>query len=137
MPAPPLPPTAPQAEAPPAFPEQAPMEIFLGSPQPARPGPTLVRQGFRNFNLLRYDGEGANRAKKDVDLYKWGNNYWDAVLSQIYAFVRSGDIKYFRDLAIPYARHFVDSQSIFAYSDIQGVPQKALPDYGNLQNILG
>ncbi len=36
-----------------------------------------------------------------------------------------------------YARHFVGSRSIFAYCDIQGVPQKPLPDYGNLDSILG
>ncbi len=36
-----------------------------------------------------------------------------------------------------YARHFVGSQSIFAYADIRGVPQKKLPDYGDLDNILG
>jgi len=31
----------------------------------------------------------------------------------------------------------VGSRSIFAYADIKGVPQKKLPDYGNLENILG
>jgi len=36
-----------------------------------------------------------------------------------------------------YARYFVGSRSIFAYCDIKGVPQKALPDYGNLTTILG
>ena len=36
-----------------------------------------------------------------------------------------------------YARHFVGSRSIFAYCDIKGIPQKNLPDYGNLTNILG
>ena len=36
-----------------------------------------------------------------------------------------------------YARYFVGSQSIFAYCDIKGMPQKTLPDYGNLSNILG
>ena len=36
-----------------------------------------------------------------------------------------------------YARHFVGSGSIFAYCDIKGIPQKNLPDYGNLTNILG
>jgi hypothetical protein len=36
-----------------------------------------------------------------------------------------------------YARHFLGSRSIFAYCDIKGVPQKALPDYGNLDSILG
>jgi hypothetical protein len=36
-----------------------------------------------------------------------------------------------------YARYFVGSRSIFAYCDIKGVPQKKLPDYGNLSNILG
>jgi len=36
-----------------------------------------------------------------------------------------------------YARHFVGSGSIFAYCDIKGIPQKNLPDYGNLTDILG
>ncbi|NLX54408.1 MAG: hypothetical protein GXY58_04785 [Planctomycetaceae bacterium] len=36
-----------------------------------------------------------------------------------------------------YARYFVGSRSIFAYCDIKGVPQKALPDYGNLTDVLG
>jgi len=36
-----------------------------------------------------------------------------------------------------YARYFVGSRSIFAYCDIRGVPQKKLPDYGDLDNILG
>lgn len=36
-----------------------------------------------------------------------------------------------------YARHFVGSGSIFAYCDIKGIPQKNLPDYGNLTKILG
>ena len=36
-----------------------------------------------------------------------------------------------------YARYFVGSRSIFAYCDISGVPQKTLPDYGNLSNVLG
>jgi len=36
-----------------------------------------------------------------------------------------------------YARYFVGSGSIFAYCDIKGVPQKTLPDYGNLANVLG
>ena len=36
-----------------------------------------------------------------------------------------------------YARYFVGSRSIFAYCDINGVPQKTLPDYGNLSNLLG
>jgi hypothetical protein len=35
-----------------------------------------------------------------------------------------------------YARYFVGSRSIFAYCDINGVPQKTLPDYGNLSNLL-
>ncbi len=36
-----------------------------------------------------------------------------------------------------YERYFVGSRSIFAYCDILGVPQKTLPNYGNLSNILG
>lgn len=36
-----------------------------------------------------------------------------------------------------YGRYFVGSRSIFAYCDVQGVPQKRLPDYGNLSNVLG
>jgi hypothetical protein len=36
-----------------------------------------------------------------------------------------------------YARYFVGSRSIFAYCDISGVPQKMLPDYGNLSKVLG
>jgi len=36
-----------------------------------------------------------------------------------------------------YARYFVGSNSIFAYCDIQGIPQKNLPDYGDLTKILG
>jgi len=36
-----------------------------------------------------------------------------------------------------YEHYFVGSRSIFAYADIKGVPQKRLPDYGNLQTILG
>ena len=36
-----------------------------------------------------------------------------------------------------YERHFVGSRSIFAYCDIKGVPQKKLPDYGNLTDVLG
>jgi hypothetical protein len=36
-----------------------------------------------------------------------------------------------------YARYFVGSRSIFAYCDIKGVPQKRLPDYGNLTHVLG
>jgi hypothetical protein len=36
-----------------------------------------------------------------------------------------------------YADYFVGSQSIFAFCDVVGVPQKKLPDYGNLTNILG
>jgi len=36
-----------------------------------------------------------------------------------------------------YDRWFVRGGSIFAYCDIQGVPRKKLPDYGNLQTVLG
>jgi hypothetical protein len=36
-----------------------------------------------------------------------------------------------------YERFFVGSRSIFAYCDIQGVPQKRLPDYGDLTSVLG
>lgn len=36
-----------------------------------------------------------------------------------------------------YERHFIGSRSCFFYADIAGVPQKTLPDYGNLSNLLG
>ncbi len=36
-----------------------------------------------------------------------------------------------------YAKYFIGSRSIFAFCDVKGVPQKNLPDYGNLENILG
>ncbi len=36
-----------------------------------------------------------------------------------------------------YARYFVGSRSIFAYCDINGVPQKKLPDWGDLRSVLG
>lgn len=36
-----------------------------------------------------------------------------------------------------YERYFVGSRSIFAYCDIAGVPQKNLPDYGDLSTVLG
>ena len=36
-----------------------------------------------------------------------------------------------------YERYFVGSGSIFAYCDIKGVPQKKLPDYGELSKVLG
>ena len=36
-----------------------------------------------------------------------------------------------------YERYFAGSGSLFFYADIEGVPQKALPDYGNLTDILG
>jgi hypothetical protein len=36
-----------------------------------------------------------------------------------------------------YARWFVGTGSIFAYCDINGVPQKKLPDWGNLKHVLG
>lgn len=36
-----------------------------------------------------------------------------------------------------YTRHFVGSHSIFAYLDVVGYPQKKLPDYGQLDSILG
>jgi hypothetical protein len=36
-----------------------------------------------------------------------------------------------------YERYFVGSRSIFSYCDIRGVPQKQLPDYGNLKDVLG
>ncbi|KKN32868.1 hypothetical protein LCGC14_0809530 [marine sediment metagenome] len=36
-----------------------------------------------------------------------------------------------------YAKYFVGSHSIFAYCDVKGVPQKKLPDYGDLTNVLG
>ena len=36
-----------------------------------------------------------------------------------------------------YGRKFVGNNSIFAYCDIAGVPQKQLPDYGKLDDILG
>ncbi len=36
-----------------------------------------------------------------------------------------------------YARYFVGSRSIFGYCDITGMPQKTLPDYGTLSNVLG
>ena len=36
-----------------------------------------------------------------------------------------------------YAKYFVGSRSIFAYCDVKGVPQKKLPDYGDLTNVLG
>ena len=36
-----------------------------------------------------------------------------------------------------YGRYFVGSRSIFAYADISSVPQKNLPDWGNLGGVLG
>jgi len=36
-----------------------------------------------------------------------------------------------------YDRYFVGSDSIFAYCDINGVPQKTLPDWGNLAQVMG
>ncbi len=36
-----------------------------------------------------------------------------------------------------YAKYFVGNRSIFAFCDVKGVPQKKLPDYGDLTNVLG
>lgn len=36
-----------------------------------------------------------------------------------------------------YAKYFVGSRSIFAYCDVKGVPQKNLPNFGDLENVLG
>lgn len=36
-----------------------------------------------------------------------------------------------------YAKYFVGNRSIFAFCDVEGVPQKKLPDYGDLDHVLG
>jgi len=36
-----------------------------------------------------------------------------------------------------YDRYFVGSRSICAYCDVQGVPQKKLPDWGDVKGVLG
>jgi hypothetical protein len=36
-----------------------------------------------------------------------------------------------------WAQYFVGSRSMFFYCDVKGVPQKNLPDYGNLAGVLG
>ncbi len=36
-----------------------------------------------------------------------------------------------------YAKYFVGNRSIFAYCDVKGVPRKNLPDFGDLENVLG